>query len=217
MSMRLVTISAQYGAGGSSIAPAVAEALGVPFVDRAIPVQVARELGVSTEESLARDDRAETRWMSRWLAGAARVAAVTSTVPAAPAGGEVGVLLSDQAFVTHTEKVIRGLADSTGAVILGRAAAVVLGDRPGALHVRLRGPSDRRVRHAMASRGIDAATARREMVDADRARAAYVRRFYRCDPDDAGLYHLVCDSTALPQAAVAELIVAAARAVPTRG
>ncbi|WP_414637674.1 cytidylate kinase family protein [Actinomycetospora sp.] len=55
--MRLVTISAQYGAGGSSIAPAVARALGLPFVDRAIPVQVARELGVSTEESLARDDR----------------------------------------------------------------------------------------------------------------------------------------------------------------
>ena len=213
--MRLVTISAQYGAGGSSIAPAVAEALGVPFVDRAIPVQVARELGVSTEECLARDDRAETRWMSRWLAGAARVAAVTSTVPATSEGA-VGVLLSDQAFVAHTEKVIRGLADSTGAVILGRAAAVVLGDRPGTLHVRLHGPRERRLRHAMASRGIDAVTAQREMADADRARAAYVRRFYRRDPDDAGLYHLTCDATALPPAAVTELITAAARALTTR-
>jgi cytidylate kinase len=217
MSMRLVTISAQYGAGGSSIAPAVAEALGVPFVDRAIPVQVARELGVSTEECLARDDRADTRWMSRWLAGAARVAVVTSTVPAAPSGGAVASLLSDQAFVAHTEKVIRELADSTGAVILGRAAAAVLGDRPGTLHVRLHGPQERRLRHAMASRGIDAATAQREMADADRARAAYVRRFYRRYPDDAGLYHLMCDSTALPAAAVAELITVAARATTTRG
>jgi cytidylate kinase len=155
--------------------------------------------------------------MSRWLAGAARVAAVTSTVPAPPSGDAVGVLLSDQAFVAHTEKIIRALADSTGAVILGRAAAVVLGDRPGTLHVRLRGPCDRRLRHAMASRGIDAATAKREMTDADRARAAYVRRFYRCDPDDAGLYHLVCDSTALPPTAVAELITAAARALTRRG
>jgi cytidylate kinase len=217
MSMRLVTISAQYGAGGSSIAPAVAEALGVPFVDRAIPVQVARELGISTEESLARDDRAETRWMSRWLAGAARVAAVTSTVPDVPSGGAVASLLSDQAFVAHTEKVIRELADSTGAVILGRAAAVVLRDRPGTLHVRLYGPQERRLRHAMASRGIDAATAQREMADADRARAAYVRRFYRRYPDDARLYHLMCDSTALPPAAVAELITVAARATTTRG
>lgn len=215
--MRLVTISAQYGAGGSSIAPAVAEALGVPFVDRAIPVQVARELGVSTEESLAHDDRAETKWISRWLAGAARVAAVTPTVPTASAGGEVGSLLSDHAFVAHTENVIRGLAQSTGAVVLGRAAAVVLGDRPDTLHVRLRGPRDRRLRHAMVSRGIDATTAQREMADADRARAAYVRRFYRRDPDDAGLYHLMCDSTALPPAAAAELITFAARAMTKEG
>jgi cytidylate kinase len=211
--MTLVTISAQYGAGGSSVAPAVAEALGVPFVDRAIPVQVARELGVSTEESLARDDRAEPRWVSRWLAGAAQVAAVTSTAAATPVD-VAGYVLSDQAFVAHTEKVIRELATSTGAVVLGRAAAVVLADRPGALHVRLRGPRDRRLRQAMELRGIDADTARWEMADTDRARAAYVRRFYRCDPDDAGLYHLVCDSTAVPLAAVVELIAVTARAFP---
>ncbi len=211
--MRVVTISAQYGAHGSAVAPAVAEALGLPFVDRAIPVQVARALGVSMEECLARDDRAETGWVSRWLAGAARVAAVTGTVPTAPIGDAVGTLVSDQAFVAHTEKVIRGMATSTGGVVLGRAAAVVLADRPGTLHVRLHGPRERRLRQAMASRGIDAATAQREMADADRARAAYVRRFYRRDPDDAGLYHLVCDSTAIPPAAVAELITSMARAM----
>jgi cytidylate kinase len=211
--MALVTISAQYGAGGSSVAPAVAEALGVPFVDRAIPVQVARELGVSTEESLARDDRADTGWVSRWLAGAAQVAEVSSTVPATPVD-VVGCVVSDQSFVAHTEKVIRGLATGTGAVVLGRAAAVVLADRPGTLHVRLRGPRDRRLRQAMELRGIDADTAQREMADNDRARAAYVRRFYRCDPDDAGLYHLVCDSTAVPLAAVVELIAFTARALP---
>lgn len=211
--MRLVTISAQYGAGGSSVAPAVAEALGLPFVDRAIPVQVAHELGVSVEESLAHDDWAETGWMSRWLAGAARVAAVTSTVPAVSAGDAVGPLLSDEAFVAHAEKVIRGLADSTGAVVLGRAAAVVLADQPGTLHVRLHGPRDRRLRQAMALRGIDATTAEREMTETDQARAAYVKRFYHRDPDDAGLYHLMCDSTAVPPSAVARLITFTARAM----
>ena len=204
--MRLVTISAQYGAGGSSIAPAVADALGLPFVDRAIPVQVAHELGVSMEESLAHDDRAETGWMSRWLAGAAPMGVVTSTVAVAAAGGTAGALLSDQAFVARTEEAIRQLADGTGAVVLGRAAAVVLADRPRALHVRLHGPRDRRLRQAMELRGIDESTAQREMADADQTRAAYVRRFYRRDPDDARLYHLMCDSTAIPLSAVAQLI-----------
>ena len=33
--VRLVTVSASYGAGGSVVAPALAERLGVPFVQRA--------------------------------------------------------------------------------------------------------------------------------------------------------------------------------------
>jgi shikimate kinase len=39
--MHVVTLSAGYGAGGSVIGPAVAERLGVPFLDRALPAGVA--------------------------------------------------------------------------------------------------------------------------------------------------------------------------------
>ena len=47
---------------------------------------------------------------------------------------------------------------------------------------------------------------------ADKARTAYVRRLYRCDPADPSLYHLVIDSTAMPLDTVVELILTAARA-----
>jgi hypothetical protein len=36
--MTLITLAASYGAGGSRIAPDVAERLGVPLMDRARPV-----------------------------------------------------------------------------------------------------------------------------------------------------------------------------------
>ena len=42
--MATVTVAATYGAGGSVIAPAVAKRLGLPFIDRAIPVAVAEEI-----------------------------------------------------------------------------------------------------------------------------------------------------------------------------
>ena len=54
--MHVVTISATYGAGGSVVGPAVAERLGVPFVDRAIPTRVADDLGISVEHALTRDE-----------------------------------------------------------------------------------------------------------------------------------------------------------------
>ena len=52
----LVTISASYGAGGSQVGPAVAERLGVEFLDRAIPTRVADRLAVPLDDALAHDE-----------------------------------------------------------------------------------------------------------------------------------------------------------------
>jgi hypothetical protein len=62
--------------------------------------------------------------------------------------------------------------------------------------------------------GLDAETAARQQVATDKARAAYVRHFYRDMGrwDDPANFHLMLDSTALPLEACTKLIVAAARA-----
>src|SRR5277367_5408964 len=57
----VVTISATYGAGGSIVGPAIAERLGLPFYDRAIPVTIAHKLAVTVDEALAHDERAPSR------------------------------------------------------------------------------------------------------------------------------------------------------------
>jgi cytidylate kinase len=211
--MPLVTISAQYGAGGSQVAPAAAAELGVPFVDRAIPVQVARELGVSVDESLAHDDRAEGGRVSRWLAGVAQVATLGFAVGAVDAVDLRAAAPSDHAFVAHTEEVIREVAGAAGGVILGRAAALVLAEEPQVLNVRLHGPAAARVRQAVALREIDEAAAQQELAETDAARTTYVKRFYHHDPEDPGLYHLICDSTAISLPAVIGMIVSAAQAM----
>ncbi|MFB4313120.1 AAA family ATPase [Actinomadura sp. 21ATH] len=232
MSARVVTISATYGAGGSSIGPAVAGRLGLPFVDRAIPATVAAEIGCTLEEALAHDGRAESG-LGRILAGAARLPTVSL--------GGMDVYLPDRTlvpeeeFVAHTERIIGRAADGDGGVILGRAGAVLLADRPDALHVRLDGPRGRRLARALAGAdpepaagtgdrpghgtgeipvsGTSQRDVERMLDDNDRARAAYVKHFYGADPADPRLYHLVIDTTRLPEPAAVELITTAARAV----
>jgi cytidylate kinase len=200
----IVTISAPYGAGGAEIAPAVAERLGLPFHDRAIPAQVAGRLGVPVAEAEAND---ETVVRGLW-----RLVASLGTMPD-PVGGVLpGSSLPDErAYRQQTEKVLTEMADSAGGVVLGRAGALVLGDRPDALHVRLDGPPDRRLAAAVARSGRPVEDVRRDLEANDRTREAYVRHFYRCDPGSARHYHLVIDSTALALETVVELIVTAAR------
>jgi hypothetical protein len=204
--MRVVTISATYGTAGNVIGPAVAERLGVPFVDRAIPGAVAEELGCTLEEALAHDDRSEhgLAWL---LSGAVRL-------PTATFGGVDVYLpgampLPPEDFASHTEGVIKQIARERGGVILGRAGALVLAGHPGALHVRLDAPQSRRILQTAALGGMNARQARRLVEDNDRARTAYVRHFYRADPASPELYHMVLDSTSIPVDTCVELIVTA--------
>jgi cytidylate kinase len=119
------------------------------------------------------------------------------------------VVADDDYRRAHYEE-LRDLVDG-GAVILGRAAAVVLRDVPHALHVRMSGPAELRVQQAMLIEDVDQATARWRQATEDLARYAYVRHFYDVDPEDPALHHLTIDSTRLPLDACVEAITAAAR------
>ena len=202
--MGIVTVSAAYGAAGAEIAPAVAEQLGLPFHDRAIPAQVAGRLGVTLEEAEAND---ETVVRGLW-----RLVASLGTMPD-PVGGVLptSTLPDARAYRQQTERVLAEIADGAGGVVLGRAGAMVLKDRLDALHVRLDGPPDRRLQAAAGRSDRPFEEVRREMEGNDRAREAYVRHFYRCDPAEAAHYHLVVDSTAFAIDTVVDLVVTAAR------
>ena len=212
--VRLITVSAAYGAGGSVVAPALAGRLGLPFLQRVTTSEGhAAEPGPCDEQLSAEEVKATP--VHRLLAH------FTQAMPAGPTQSPPSTHHQDEHLRGHGEAGIhRLLAGGGGGVILGRAAAVVLGKDRG-FHVRLDGPAERRVVQGAAIEGISQEQARERLGAADKARTAYVRRLYRCDPADPSLYHLVIDSTAMPLDTVTELIVTAARAhqapVPERG
>jgi cytidylate kinase len=197
----LVTISASYGAGGSQIGPALAQRLGVEFLDRAIPTRVADRLQVPIDDALAHDEALGDA-IGRLVSSFALLPELAGAMV------QAGVLAGED-YRRETERLIREHAGS-GAVILGRAGAIILRDDPHALHVRLDGPPERRVAVAMELEGLDRHDVERLRKNGDRAREAYVRHFYGCDARDPALYHLVIDSTALSAATVVDIIAAAA-------
>jgi hypothetical protein len=201
-----VTISAGYGAGGSVIAPRVAQLLQLPVLDRAISSRVAAQLRVSVSE--AEGGAVRRSWFEILAPLAAGVLAVnTDAAPRdlAEPGSEAGL------FREQAEAIMRA-ALAAGAVILGRAGAAAFRAEPGVLRVRLFGPAEARIAQATRIESTDQATARQRLPEVDRARAQYVRRLYRADIDDPELFHLHIDSTALPLEACADLIAAAYRA-----
>jgi cytidylate kinase len=199
--MTLVTISAAYGAGGSRIAPAVAERLGVPFLGRpAVP-----ELFDDAEADACREGAGS---------GGGLLSRLTSMAVAwgTPAGLTAEELLPDQARRHELETEIRAFAEGGEGVILGRGAVVVLHDDPRVLHVLLDGTVEARTRQAMVIEDIDRATAHHRLVRVDRFRRSYLEDLYGVRVHEPGVFHLVLDSTVLALGECVELIAAAARA-----
>jgi cytidylate kinase len=203
--VRLITVSASYGAGGSVVAPALARRLGLPFLQRVTTSEGHPAPPEPCDEQMTAEEVKATP-VHRLLAS------FTQAMPAGPTQSPPSTHHQDHHLRSHGEAgIARLLAAGAGGVILGRAAAVVLGKDRG-YHVRLDGPPERRIAQGAVIEDISELQARARLRAADKARTAYVRRLYRADPADPALYHLVIDSTAIPLDTVVELILSAVSA-----
>ena len=202
----VVAISAAFGAGGSIVGPRLAERLGLPFVDRAIPAADASALAIPLEEALGHDDRT-SHGVVRVLAKMSRATSLygVQLLDAGDAGGDED--LSKQA----TELVLWQVAATTGGVVLGRASSIVLAEYPNAFRVRLDGPLEARIARAMAHDHLDETTARRLQRESDRARDAYARHLYGTEMTDPSHFHLYVDATAIDIDACVDLLETWAR------
>jgi cytidylate kinase len=201
----LVALSASYGAGGSRVGPALAERLGVPFVDRAIPFAVSERLDVDVETAEEHDERVGGSRLERIMRGF-----IGQNVGApVPIASEMTI---DEDFRRATEEVLLAQAETGKGVILGRGAAIVLCGRPHVLRARLGGPAERRAAQAAELAGIEPAEAEETRKRIDRAHADYTRRFYGVDICDPALYDIVLDSTRIDLECCVELLEVAARA-----
>jgi cytidylate kinase len=189
----LVTISATYGSGGSLIAPALAERLGVPFLGRPPGPDLDAEVEEPRGHLLSRLASLGLAWGT-------------------PAGMELDELMPDHAERERIEQEVRELAAGGEGVILGRGAAILLHEDERVLHVLLDGPRAARVRQAMEIGSLDHETAERQVARVDRFRRAYIETLYGVDLKEAGVCQLVLDSTALPREDCVELIARAALA-----
>ena len=121
---RVVTVSATYGAGGSVVAPRLAERLDTLFFDRLIH-SVGTVPATDIAEGLTAEERRKQTPPGRVLTNLSRMATglVTPTI-------DPNVLEPIDGLHARVVEGVHTAADD-GGVILGRGAAVILAGRPG--------------------------------------------------------------------------------------
>ncbi|MBI4307379.1 MAG: cytidylate kinase-like family protein [Chloroflexi bacterium] len=232
--MPVVTIDGQMGSGGREIGLIVASILGTDCFDQAILEQAAQRLGATVqavEEKHARPARVRdrvVRFLTNFLERSAAAGSAGDPF-LGPTGIEEllsrsypeaakppitrGQELEDKRFLEVHRAVLRDLASTGNAVIIGRGGVVELHDWPGALHVYTVAPLEQRIRRVMQRLEMDRATAEKHTHETETARLAYFRKYFKVDAGDPLLYHLVLNTAQHPPDFLAQVIVEASRAI----
>ena len=199
----IVTVSNEYGSGALAIAERVAGELGYEFVDQQLPVVVAKRLRVAPQDVDANEDALPSLG-ARLLTSLER-----ATPELAQASADAPF---DEALMHAVADAVLEYAARGDAVILGRGASAILGDRPDVLRVFMHAPRAWRVARVVEAIGIPREAAETEVDRVDRARVAYLQEWYGVTFGDARAYDLCVDTSRLTPAQTAAAIVAAVRA-----
>ncbi len=209
--MPIVTISREFGAGGSSVAQLVAEELGAELVDAALVNEVARRLEYPEATVASADERPET-FVDRLLDSLKYLAPAQALALQRRQSG--AVIEPRWEIVNLTQELIREVARQGKAVVVGRGAAFVLRDHPNALHVFLHAAPEVRVEAIKRRLMLNERAARERMRKTDGERAAYIRQLYHADWRDSANYDLAIDTGRLGFSRAAGLVIAATAGEP---
>jgi len=203
--MPIVTISRQYGSGGSEVAERVATALGWHLYDNAMVDEVARRLGMSTEEVSAREERVPSLPERIATAMALGVPEVMPTV------ADLALESSEERIVEVTKRVIAEAVLAGPAVLVGRGAQCMLAERTDALHVFCYAPPDSLVAYVITNLGMSPGDAQRAVSEKNHQREQYVKRYWKRNWRDLANYHLCVNTAWLGLDGAADAIVQLAR------
>ena len=226
--MTVVALGGQTGGGARLLGPAIAQSLGANYVDRLILQAAAQHLGATVAALHQKEERLPTKGerFGRFLQTVMERSAITDEV----VGGlgvqaflteeyespviTTGLDLEDAKYIEGLQVVIKDLAAQGNVVIVGRGSSIILREEPSVLRVGLVANWWDCVSRIQEREHLSQGEAERTVIERDRARAFYFKRFFGVDdPDNPEFYHLVINTSDVPVDYAVDLVVQGAKAL----
>jgi cytidylate kinase len=201
VSARVICISRESGADGEAVGRAVAERLGLQYVDDEVITRASERAGVDA------DVLQDTEGRKSLLRRVAEFFADSGTAASASVEPSPIRRAREQEHRELIRAVIEDVAEDGSAVIVAHAASMALAGRDGILRVLVAGSPGVRAERLAAREHLDAQAAEKLVHDADADRAAYLKSFYGVDRELPVHYDVVVNTDRLGADRAADLIV----------
>ena len=193
----VITIGRQFGSGGRQIGKLLSEKLGIPYYDKEILTEAAKDSGIC-EEIFEEHDEKPTRSLLFSL--------VTGMQNHMSSGAfYMDMPLNHRIFLAQFD-ASRRIADEGPCVIVGRCADYVLRDNPDAVSIFVKADMPSKIDRAVKYYGIEADKAEDRIRKADKQRASYYNYYATATWGDVENYDLVVDTGVLGVEGAVELI-----------
>ena len=212
--MGVVTISRQQGSGGVEIAAKVCEILQYRYFDKRLMMEAMAQEGFTDETVIDyREDEYKLDGFLDRLLGYRRPKTIADAgfwdkdpdIMKTP----TQAMLDEHTAMWLVRTAIQRAYTRGNIVIVGRGGQVILGDKPGVLHVRIEAPLEARIQRVVARTQLGAKETRQYVIERDKASAEYLERFYGVNWAEPALYHLVLNTAKWEIEPAAQCIVAA--------
>ena len=193
----VITIGRQFGSGGRYVGRLLAEKLGIPFYDKELLSEAAKNSGIC-EEMFEEHDEKPTRSLLFSL--------VTGMQSHMSAGTfYMDMPLNHKIFLAQFD-AIRRIAEEGPCVIVGRCADYVLRENPDAVSIFVKGDMPSKIDRAVKYYGIEPDKAEERIRKADKQRASYYNYYATATWGDVDNYDLIVDTGVLGVEGAVELI-----------
>ena len=196
----VITIGRQFGSGGRYVGRMLAEKLGIPFYDKELLSEAAKQSGIC-EEIFEDHDEKPTRSLLFNL--------VTGMQVHGDAGSYyMDMPLNHKIFLAQFD-AIRSIADKGPCVIIGRCGDYILREYDNLFRVFIHANKEARIKRILSKGLCDEKKVSDFITKRDKQRANYYNFYSNKRWDDLSNYHLTIDSSEFDIDEVAEIIITA--------
>ncbi len=224
--MPVITINGPVASGPIEVGQMVSQLLNINYVDRMVFAEAAKLVGSPVGALIEKEQRV-VRFrdrLGRFLQTMLERSAVAGVSGEPYFGRGIEMLpsetyielagdpssstqrVNDKAFIEATTSVVTDLAKAGDVVIIGRGANMILADVPGVVHVGMWAPLDVRVQTAMDRENFSRSEAEKYVEELEQARVTFFRKFFKVNPYDLSLYHIMLNMGMMQPKVAAEVI-----------
>ena len=193
----VITIGRQFGSGGRKVGKLLAEKLDIPYYDKELLAEAAKDSGICQEIFENHDEKPTRSLLFSLVTG--------MQMHGDPGSMYMDMPLNHKIFLAQFD-AIRRIASEGPCVIVGRCADYVLRDKPNAVSVFVKADIRQRVERAVSLYGVDPAKAEETVRKADKQRASYYNYYATATWGDVNNYDLCVDTGKLGIEGTVELI-----------